>query len=47
MREQEFPRLARARAAARPEEGQTRPDPAAWVASLGSGGCGTMPVPAS
>lgn len=37
MREQEFPRLARARAAARPEEGQTRPDPAAWVASLGSG----------
>ena len=37
MREQEFPRLARARAAARPDEGQTRPDPAAWVSSLGSG----------
>ena len=29
--------LARARAAARPDEGQTRPDPAAWVSSLGSG----------
>ncbi|OOL27940.1 hypothetical protein GQ85_35515, partial [Rhodococcus rhodochrous] len=37
MTEQEFPRLARARAAARPDEGQTRPDPAAWVSSLGSG----------
>lgn len=36
MTEQEFPRLARARAAARPAE-QERPDPATWVASLGSG----------
>ena len=37
MTEQEFPRLARARAAARPDEGAARPDPATWVASLGSG----------
>ena len=38
MTEQEFPRLARARAAVRPaEQDQERPDPAAWVASLGSG----------
>ncbi|MDY6055815.1 hypothetical protein [Micrococcus sp.] len=37
MTDQEFPRLARARAAARPAEETVRPDPAAWVASLGTG----------
>ena len=55
MTEQEFPRLARARAAARPDEGQTRPDPAAWVSSLGSGAendttslrCGVMNIAAA
>ncbi|MDO5634620.1 MAG: DUF4011 domain-containing protein [Micrococcus sp.] len=36
MTDQDFPRMARARAAAQPNQDE-REDPAAWVASLGSG----------